>query len=48
VTPEDGDDTAAMGEPARWNRVPAIVKILTLLAWGGLAIMLVWWLAPGP
>lgn len=44
----DGRDAAPAKETGRWNRVPAIVKILTLLAWGGMALMLVWWLAPGP
>ena len=41
-------DAAPVKETGRWNRVPAIVKILTLDAWGGMALMLVWGLAPDP
>jgi hypothetical protein len=45
---QEGDDAAPVRAPGRWNRVPPIVKILTLVAWGGMALMLGWWLAPSP
>lgn len=29
------------------TRMPLLVKVLTTVAWIGLAAMLVWWLLPG-